>query len=147
LRLLNEDDGYRDDWVLTPHPGEAASLLGESTSHIQNSRFTSTELLQQRYGGHIVLKGAGSLLQSPISAKQALPQVCPYGNPGMASAGMGDILSGVIGSFIAQGYELELAAQLGLCVHSLAGDLAASDGQTGLLASDLLMYIRQLVNV
>ena len=147
LRLLSEDDGCRDDWVLTPHPGEAASLLGESTSHIQNSRFTSVELLQQRYGGHIVLKGAGSLLQSPISAEQALPQLCPYGNPGMASAGMGDILSGVIGGFIAQGYELELAAQLGLCVHSLAGDLAASDGQTGLLASDLLMYIRQLVNV
>jgi len=60
---------------------------------------------------------------------------------------MGDILSGVIGSFIAQGYELELAAQLGLCLHSLAGDLAAKDGQTGLLATDLLIHIRQLVNI
>jgi len=148
LRLLSEeDDGQRDDWVLTPHPGEAASLLGESVSDVQNSRFTSVELLQQKYGGYIVLKGAGSLLKSPTSAKEKLPQVCPYGNPGMASAGMGDILSGVIGSFIAQGYELELAAQLGLCVHSLAGDLAASDGQTGLLASDLLVHIRQLVNI
>ena len=148
LRLLSEDDdGQRDDWVLTPHPGEAASLLGESASDVQNSRFTSVELLQQKYGGYIVLKGAGSLLKAPISAKEKLPQVCPYGNPGMASAGMGDILSGVIGSFIAQGYELELAAQLGLCVHSLAGDLAAKDGQTGLLASDLLTHIRQLVNV
>ena len=148
LRLLSEeDDGQRDDWVLTPHPGEAASLLGESVSDVQNSRFTSVELLQQKYGGYIVLKGAGSLLKSPISAKEKLPQVCPYGNPGMASAGMGDILSGVIGGFIAQGYELELAAQLGLCVHSLAGDLAASDGQTGLLASDLLVHIRQLVNI
>jgi len=148
LRLLSEeDDGQRDDWVLTPHPGEAAHLLGESALHVQNSRFTSVELLQQRYGGHIVLKGAGSLLKSPISAKEVLPQVCPYGNPGMASAGMGDILSGVIGSFIAQGYELELAAKLGLCAHSLAGDLAAKDGQTGLLASDLLIHIRQLVNI
>jgi len=148
LRLLSEeDDGQRDDWVLTPHPGEAASLLGESVSDVQNSRFTSVELLQQKYGGYIVLKGAGSLLKSPVSAKEKLPQVCPYGNPGMASAGMGDILSGVIGSFIAQGYELELAAQLGLCVHSLSGDLAASDGQTGLLASDLLVHIRQLVNI
>jgi len=148
LRLLSEeDDGQRDDWVLTPHPGEAASLLGESATEVQKSRFTSVELLQQKYGGYIILKGAGSLLKSPISANQALPQVCPYGNPGMASAGMGDILSGVIGSFIAQGYELELAAQIGLCVHSLAGDLAAKDGQTGLLASDLLIHIRQLVNV
>ena len=148
LRLLSEeDDGQRDDWILTPHAGEAASLLGESATLVQNSRFTSIELLQQKYGGHVILKGAGSLLQSPSSAKQVLPQVCPYGNPGMASAGMGDILSGVIGSFIAQGYELELAAQLGLCLHSLAGDLAAKDGQTGLLATDLLIHIRQLVNI
>lgn len=147
LRLLSvEDDGQRDDWILTPHPGEAASLLGESTSVVQNSRFTSAELLQQKYGGYIVLKGAGSLLQSPKSANEKLPQVCPYGNPGMASAGMGDVLSGVIGSFLAQGYGLEQASQLGLCIHSLAGDLAAKDGQTGLLASDLFAHIRQLVN-
>ncbi len=148
LRLLSEeDDGRRDDWVLTPHPGEAAGLLGESTSVIQNSRFSSVELLQQKYGGYIVLKGAGSLLQSAVSAGEKLPQVCPYGNPGMASAGMGDVLSGVIGGFIAQGYGLELASQMGLCVHSLAGDLAAKDGQTGLLASDLYAHIRQLVNI
>jgi len=147
LRLLSEeDDGRRDDWVLTPHPGEAASLLGESTSVVQDSRFTSVELLQQKYGGYMVLKGAGSLLQSPISANEKLPQVCPYGNPGMASAGMGDVLSGVIGSFLAQDYGFELASQLGVCVHSLAGDLAAKDGQTGLLASDLFAHIRQLVN-
>jgi len=86
------------------------------------------------------------LLQSPISANEKLPQVCPYGNPGMASAGMGDVLSGVIGSFLAQDYGFELASQLGVCVHSLAGDLAAKDGQTGLLASDLFAHIRQLVN-
>jgi len=146
LRLLSEeDDGKRDDWVLTPHPGEAASLLGESTAVIQDSRYASVELLQQMYGGYVILKGAGSLLQSPTSACEKLPQVCPYGNPGMASPGMGDVLSGVIGSLLAQGYSLELASQLGLCIHSLAADLAAQQGQTGLLASDLFPHIRQLV--
>lgn len=148
LRLLSEeDDGRRDDWILTPHPGEAASLLGGVAKDIQESRFASVELLQQNFGGYIVLKGAGSLLQSPKSANETLPQVCPYGNPGMASAGMGDVLSGVIGGLLAQGYGFELSAQLGLCIHSLAADLAAKDGETGLLASDLYSHIRQLVNV
>jgi len=142
LRLLSEDDARRDDWILTPHPGEAAALLGEATADIQNSRFTSVELLQQTFGGQVILKGAGSLLQSP----DALPQLCPYGNPGMATAGMGDVLSGVIGSLLAQGYAPAQAARLGLCMHSLAADMAARDGIAGLLASDLFVPLRQLVN-
>jgi len=143
LRLLSEqDDGRRDDWVLTPHPGEAAGLLDEPPAAIQDSRFSAVELLQQTYGGHIILKGAGSLLQSPTG----LSQLCPYGNPGMASAGMGDVLSGVIGSLLAQGYDTQLAAQLGLCMHSLSADIAAKEGVIGLLASDLFTPLRQLVN-
>ena len=151
LRLLSVEDGPRNDWVLTPHAGEAAALLtdheGEkeslNASAVQESRFTSVEMLQLKYGGHIVLKGAGSLLLSP----DELIQLCPYGNPGMASAGMGDVLSGLVGSLIAQGYELSLASNLAVCIHSMAGDMAAADGQTGLLASDLFPYIRQLMNV
>ncbi len=142
LRLLSAEAINRDDWVLTPHAGEAAALLGETSAVIQASRFASVELLQQKYGGHIVLKGAGSLVQSP----DELTHLCPYGNPGMASAGMGDVLSGVIAGFIAQGYELALASRLGVCIHAIAGDQAAADGQTGLLASDLFPFIRELVN-
>ncbi len=142
LRMLSEHDGPRDDWILTPHPGEAAGLLGETSAVVQDSRFASIELIQQRFGGHIVLKGPGSLVQSPGERVQ----LCPYGNPGMATAGMGDVLSGVLGTLLAQGYEPGLAAQLGVCLHARAGDLAAEQGQIGLLATDLLPLIRQLVN-
>jgi len=149
LRLLSKEDGPRGDWVLTPHAGEAASLLDGSTGEsainaaaVQESRFTSIEMLHALYGGHIVLKGAGSLIQSP----DQLIQLCPYGNPGMASAGMGDVLSGVVASLVGQGYNLALATSLAVCIHSMAGDMAAADGETGLLASDLLVFIRQLMN-
>lgn len=143
LRMLDEKDGHRDDWVLTPHAGEAASLLDEMDSaSIQDSRFASVDLLQQRYGGQVVLKGAGSLIQSP----EGMIRLCPYGNPGMASAGMGDVLSGIIAALLAQGYASRQAVELAVCIHSLAADLASAEGQTGLLASDLFPFVRQLVN-
>ena len=149
LRLLSKEDGPRDDWILTPHAGEAASLLDDSTGDtainattVQESRFTSIEMIHALYGGHIVLKGAGSLIQS----SDQLTQLCPYGNPGMASAGMGDVLSGVVAGLVGQGYSLALATSLAVCIHSMAGDMAAADGETGLLASDLLAFIRQLMN-
>lgn len=142
LRLLAQQNDRRDDWILTPHPGEAGVMLGETSDCIQDSRFSSAELLQQKYGGYIVLKGAGSLLQSP----GGLTQLSPYGNAGMATAGMGDVLTGVLGGLLAQGYDLQTASRLGLCIHSIAGDLGAAKGQIGLLASDLYPYIRQLVN-
>jgi len=142
LRLLNEQDAPQSNWVLTPHAGEAAALLGETSAVIQASRFTSAELLQLQYGGCIVLKGSGTLVQTADS----LTHLCSYGNAGMASAGMGDVLSGIIASLIAQGYELALASQLGVCIHALAGDMASQDGQIGLLANDLYPHIRRLMN-
>ena len=142
LRLLDQENGRRDDWILTPHPGEAAFLLGDTSSCIQDSRFSSVELLQQKYGGHIILKGAGSLVQSP----GVLAQLSPYGNPGMASAGMGDVLAGVLGALLVQGYEMQSACRLGVCMHSIAADIAAAKGQIGLLASDLYPHLRQLIN-
>lgn len=142
LRLLSAEDGQQQNCVLTPHAGEAAALLGESSSIIQASRFSSVELLQHQFGGTVVLKGAGTLIKSA----DALIQLCPYGNAGMASAGMGDVLSGIIASLIAQGYALPLASQLGVCIHALAGDKAAQAGQSGLLASDLFGFVRELVN-
>ncbi|MBA56569.1 MAG: bifunctional ADP-dependent NAD(P)H-hydrate dehydratase/NAD(P)H-hydrate epimerase [Pseudomonadales bacterium] len=132
----------RGNWVLTPHPGEAARLLGISTEELSLDRFAAVQRLQQQFGGAVVLKGAGSLI-----AGTAGLWVCRSGNPGMASGGMGDVLSGVIGGLLAQGLSLEQAAAAGVQVHATAGDRAAEQaGQRGLLATDLMPYIRRLVN-
>lgn len=141
LRLISPAD-KRDNWILTPHPGEAAALLQESTQTIQASRFSSVARLQQMYGGSVVLKGSGSLVQSAGE----LTALCPYGNPGMASAGMGDVLSGIIGALLAQGLPRSLAARLGVLVHALAGDDAATAGIRGTLATDLLPALRTWLN-
>ncbi|MEH6634878.1 MAG: NAD(P)H-hydrate dehydratase [Halioglobus sp.] len=130
----------RDNWVLTPHPGEAARLLGVSTSEIESDRFAAARALQQRYGGVVVLKGNGSLI---AGSGQLL--LSDYGNPGMASGGMGDVLSGVIGSLLAQHMPLLDAAALGVCLHGAAADIAAQDGQRGLAATDLIPEMRALL--
>ncbi len=133
----------RENWVLTPHPGEAARLLNMTVNQIQSDRIQAVQLLQQRYGGVIVLKGAGTLI---CSTNQTV-QECLSGNPGMASAGMGDLLSGMIAGFVAQGFELWQAAQIGVMLHAEAGDrVALKQGQRGMLASDLLMELPGLVN-
>ena len=94
LNLLAEQPERRDNWVLTPHPGEAGNLL-RGTS-IQSDRFESVSRLQQSYGGTALIKGAGTVI-----CDGAGTFLCPYGNPGMASAGMGDVLSGVVGGLLA----------------------------------------------
>lgn len=134
----------REDWILTPHPGEAARLLGCSTGDIQFDRFAAVARLQKRYGGAVILKGAGSLVACPEYEHIG---VCPYGNPGMASGGMGDVLSGVLGALLAQGLSVSQAARLGVCLHACAADLASLEGQRGMLATDLLPHLRSLVNV
>ncbi|PMR73840.1 NAD(P)H-hydrate dehydratase [Billgrantia endophytica] len=132
----------RDDWILTPHPGEAGRLLGIGAAEVEADRPAAARELQRRRGGVVVLKGAGSLVVGPEGMV-----VCPYGNPGMASGGMGDVLSGILGALLAQGIGLEDAARLGVLVHAMAGDLAARDGgERGLLAADLASYARRLVN-
>ncbi|WP_432765320.1 NAD(P)H-hydrate dehydratase [Halomonas aquatica] len=134
--------GRRDDWILTPHPGEAARLLGCSAREVEADRPAAALALQRRFGGVVVLKGAGSLVAGPEGLA-----VCPYGNPGMASGGMGDALSGILGALLAQGISLEPAARLGVLVHALAADMAASrGGERGLLAGDLASCARILVN-
>lgn len=142
LNLLAQAPEHRADWVLTPHPGEAARLLATDTRTIQSDRPQSTQDLVRRYGGAVVLKGAGSL----IADGQSLA-LCPYGNPGMSVAGMGDVLSGVVGALMAQGLAPAEALRLGVLVHALAGDDAAAEGgERGLAATDLLPFIRQRVN-
>ncbi|MDP3858058.1 MAG: NAD(P)H-hydrate dehydratase [Stagnimonas sp.] len=126
--------------VLTPHPGEAARLLGRSTAEVQRDRLGAVLALRQRYGAVVVLKGAGSL----IAAEQV--HYCPYGNPGMAVGGMGDVLTGLIAALMAQGLAPGAAARLGVLAHALAGDAAAAGGERGLLPSDLLAELRRVLN-
>lgn len=134
------DQRSRENWVLTPHPGEAARLLDITTAKVQQDRFAAVVALQERYGGVVVLKGNGTLI---ASAEQLL--LSDYGNPGMASGGMGDVLSGVIGGLMAQNMDPLSAAALGVCLHGAAADEAAKEGASGLLASDLMAPMRALL--
>jgi NAD(P)H-hydrate epimerase len=126
--------------ILTPHPGEAARLLGCDTVAVQADRFAAVIDLQRRYGGVAVLKGNGSLVTDGAAIL-----LSDYGNPGMASGGMGDVLSGVIGALLAQRLPALEAAALGVCLHGAAADLAAGEGERGLLATDLLPGLRSLL--
>lgn len=148
-----EQAGRRDDWVLTPHPGEAARLLGTGVAAVEADRFAAVAALQARYGGTVVLKGAGSLIRGPGPRPPAL---CTDGNPGMASAGMGDVLTGIVAALIAQARGrarpeaavadlVEPAACAAVCLHAAAGDHAARNGQRGLLASDLIEALRPVL--
>ncbi|MDO6682395.1 MULTISPECIES: NAD(P)H-hydrate dehydratase [unclassified Oceanobacter] len=129
--------------VLTPHPGEAARLLGMDTLHVQQNRFAAARALAEKYQAVVVLKGRGTLVAHP----DGRVAVCTDGNPGMATGGMGDVLTGVVAALIAQGCDAWQAARLGVCLHSAAADLAAEEGGSrGLLASDLFPYLRALNN-
>lgn len=131
---------------LTPHPGEAARLLGTTIDAVQADRRGAALQLASRFGAVSVLKGAGSL----VARDGAAPWICERGNPGMAAAGMGDVLTGVIAAIAAQQPDpaaaLELAAAVGVRVHATAGDLAARGGERGLLASDLMAHLHACVN-
>lgn len=142
LNLLAQSPTSRGNWVLTPHPGEAARLLGCTSLEVQGDRFTALAALAQRYGGVCVLKGAGTL----VGAVGQLPWVCALGNPGMASGGMGDVLTGILAGLIAQGLKHLEAAHMGVSLHAAAADAAAAEGERGLLASDLLPWLHRLVN-
>ena len=143
LSLLANDPLRKDNWVLTPHPGEAARLLASTTQAVQQNRFAAVMDVQTEYGGVVLLKGSGTLV-----ASATLPvELCPFGNPGMASGGMGDILGGVIAALMAQGVPADHAAGQAACIHGRAGDLLADkNGERGLLAGDLLGEIRRLIN-
>ncbi len=142
LNLLAAAPRACDHWVLTPHPGEAGRLLEASSAEVQADRLRAARELQGQYRGHVVLKGAGSVVQSP----NAVPWICDRGNPGMAAGGMGDVLTGVIAGIAAQCGDLGLAARAGVFAHAQAGDLAARGGERGLLASDVLRQLRACVN-
>lgn len=139
LNLLAQSPERRDNWVLTPHPGEAATLLGSSTTEIGNDRVSVLRQLRERFGGTVVLKGAGTLALGP----EEQLRLCRDGNPGMATAGSGDVLTGIVASLVAQGGDLETGTRAGILLHAAAGDLAAEEGMHGMVAGDLIAQLRQ----
>ena len=144
LNLLAESEvRARDDWILTPHPGEAARLLAATTQDVQNDRLAALDRLLARFGGTIVLKGAGTL----VGASGRTPGVCERGNPGMATAGSGDVLTGAIAGILAQCHDPWTAARVGVLVHAIAGDAAARGGERGVLAGDLARELQHAVNL
>jgi len=143
LNLLAQIEMQRQRWILTPHPGEAARLLGQTAAAVNADRFAALDQLVEKYSATVVLKGAGTLVQSP----NALPAICGGGNPALASGGMGDVLTGIIAGLIAQELEMVDACQLAVCLHRRAADLATRGiGERGLLATDLMSPIRRLMN-
>ncbi|PCI43250.1 MAG: NAD(P)H-hydrate dehydratase, partial [Moraxellaceae bacterium] len=143
-------------WILTPHPGEAGRLMACESSEIGQDRFRAALQLQKKYRATVVLKGAGTLVSAEMVSAEAVSteiaktqslRLASVGNPGMASAGMGDVLSGIIGGLLAQGLNDVDAASLGVVFHGAAADRsAAENGERGLLATDLFAHLRILVN-
>ncbi|MFP3515954.1 NAD(P)H-hydrate dehydratase [Pseudomonas sp. SIMBA_077] len=138
--LSNADFAVPQGAVLTPHPGEAARLLGLSTEQVQADRPAAARALVKKYSAVCVLKGAGTLIAG-LDGELAL---CPHGHPAMATAGLGDVLAGVVGALLAQGMSAFEAACLAVWLHAKAGEQQGQLGR-GLAASDLIPAIRQLL--
>lgn len=130
--------------LLTPHPGEAARLLGQASSIAAEARPAALAALVARYRCGVVLKGWRSLIGFPGGAAR----LNPTGNPGMAAPGMGDVLAGMIAALCAQGLSLERAALHGVYLHGAAGDRAVAEGRgpRGLTAGELIDAARRLMN-
>ena len=151
LNLIAENEDLRKacarraaDTLLTPHPAEAARLLAETTATVQADRLKAARALSTNLNAHVVLKGNGSI----IAARDGHWFINTSGNPGMASAGMGDVLSGMLGALLAQKYAGETALALGVHLHGCAGDecVRAGVGPVGLTASELIDPARKLWN-
>ena len=143
LNLISQQNVKRNNWVLTPHPGEAARLLDCYNADIQRDRFVAIKKIAQQYNAVVALKGSGTLV---LDNKTQHCFLCRDGNPGMASGGMGDLLTGVIAALIAQGLSLIDATCCGVQLHAHAADQAGLSGERGMIATDLLPFIRQQIN-
>lgn len=128
--------------VLTPHPGEMARLTQKTTQEIQADRRGIGTQFAQEYQVVLVLKGAQTLVCCP----DGRTFICPTGNPGMASGGMGDVLTGLIAGFITQGFSIEKAAMAGVFIHGLCGDFLAEKTPFGFLASDMIPAIPRTIH-
>jgi ADP-dependent NAD(P)H-hydrate dehydratase / NAD(P)H-hydrate epimerase len=143
LNILSEGGKKFDlsDAIITPHALEAARLLATTTLEIQQNRELAAKKLREKFGAIVILKGKETLV-----CGNKIYQ-CPYGNAGMATAGMGDVLSGIIGGLVAQHLDLEEAAIAGVDIHALAGDeVAKMQGEIGMVPEDLLKYIPFVIN-
>jgi len=151
LNLLAENETLRKtcahrsaETLITPHPAEAARLLGTSVAEVQADRVAAAQRLSRTFNAHVVLKGNGSVL----AARDGHWFINTSGNPGMASAGMGDVLAGMLGALLAQRYPGETALVLGTHLHGAAADalVAAGAGPVGLTASELAEPARRIWN-
>lgn len=125
--------------VMTPHPGEAKRLMGTETISDREEFAVS---ISKTFGATVVLKGAGTVIAAVNADKSSSIRMNPNGNPGMATAGSGDVLAGVIGAYLGMGLTTFKAAVTGVYVHGAAGDLAALElGENGMIASDLCNYL------
>jgi NAD(P)H-hydrate epimerase len=128
--------------VITPHPGEMSRLVNKSVGHIQRNRKKIAEEISRKYGVTVVLKGAKTV----VASQDGRTYVNKTGNPGMASGGVGDVLTGIIASLIGQGYKPFNAARFGVYLHGRAGDIAAKkSGETSLRAQDILDNIYKAI--
>ena len=142
LNALAEDRSTLKDLgsraVLTPHPGEMARLMGCSISDVQSDRIGVAQKFASENGVVLVLKGAPTV----TADTQGIAYINGTGNPGLASGGTGDVLTGAIAGLLAQGLDVKSAAILGVYIHGLAGDLAAiTRGEAGMLAGDVLQHL------
>jgi len=148
LNLLAETHMRQDNWMLTPHPGEAARLLGVTTAAIQDDRLGSLAMLTNKYAGCVLLKGHGTLISCAHTTDPAW--LIRGGNPGMATAGMGDVLTGIAAAVYGQsrssGASVDRIVAAAAWLHACAGDRAASSGERGLLATDLFAELRACLN-
>ncbi len=145
LNLLSKSKQKYDlqNAILTPHAGEAGRLLGITAQEVQNDRIDAIQKLHKKYQATIILKGSNSLI---LSNDKKLYQ-CKFGNAGMAVAGMGDALTGIIAGLLAQNISLNKAAILAVNIHAIAGDLVkAKQGEIGILPTDLIDYITSVIN-
>ena len=137
-------DERKGPTLLTPHPAEAARLLGTTTARVQEDRLAAALTLAQRFHAHIVLKGSGSICAFPDGRWS----VNATGNPGLATAGSGDVLAGIIGALLCQGLEARRALQYAVCAHGAAADACAARGvgPVGLTASEIALEARAVIN-
>lgn len=129
--------------ILTPHPGEMARLIGKKNKDVQNDRINVSREFSRKFGVYIVLKGARTVISTP----DGKIFINPTGNPGMAAGGMGDVLTGIIGGLLAQGYNAENSCKIGVFVHGLAGDIASEEiSESGFLASEIADRVPRALN-
>ena len=131
--------------ILTPHPGEAARLLNTSVAVIESNRFSAAAKIQKKFNATVVLKGSGTVICHKSGGTQKWG-ICDSGNPGMATGGMGDVLTGIIAGLLAQGLTLKEAAEAGVDLHAKAADQASLEfGEAGLTSNDVINELRYLL--